>query len=240
MWLDIKSILKKSSFQINALSIFHHSFLMRKAIYKGLDKNKSFLTWKILDFWCWEKPYKDMFIFDSYTWVDFKNTGHDNSQNQVDVFWDGKKLPFEDSTFDSVIATEVFEHIFDIDNVLQELYRVLKKDAQIVITIPFVIHEHEIPYDFARYTHYWIVHIFQKNGFEIVKNEQYGSYAEVIFQLIIWFLGKITDTQLKYVTLFLRVVFVAPILVMLNILSYIFPKRQSWMYLSTTLVCKKL
>lgn len=235
----LKKYLRKSAFHTNILSIFQHSFLMRKAIFQGIENNSSFLSWDILDFWCWEKPYKELFEFMSYTGVDFKNSWHDYTQNQVDVFWNGKTLPFEDISFDSILATEEFEHIFNIEEVLGELHRVLREWGDIVITIPFVIHEHEIPYDFARYTHYGIADILKKNGFEIIRNQQYGSYAETIIQLNIWFLGKTTETRFKYLTLFLRVFFVAPVLVILNILSLISPKMQSGMYLSNTIVWKK-
>lgn len=235
----IKNLIKKSAFQTNFFSIFHHSFIMRKWIYKWIVNNQNHIYWKVLDFGCWEKPYKSILNFQEYIWVDFKNSGHNNTQNEVDFFWDWKKLPFEKDQFDSIITTEVFEHIFNIDEVLIELNRVLKKWWKIVITIPFVIHEHEIPYDFARYTSFWIQSLLEKHWFNVLKNEQYWSYFEVILQLKIWFLWKITQTRFKYLTLFLRVLFVAPLMIIINLLSFISPKMQGWLYLSNIIVWEK-
>lgn len=235
----LKNIYKESQFKPNFLSIFHHSYIIRKWIYRWIKNNAHYISGKVLDFWCWEKPYKNILNFNEYIWVDFKNSGHDNAQNQVDFFWNWETLPFKDNEFDSIITTEVFEHIFNIDDVLVELSRVLKKWWKIVITIPFVIHEHEIPYDYARYTHFWINYLLEKHWFKILKNEQYGSYFDVILQLNIWFLWKITELRHKYVSLFLRIIFVTPMMIIMNMISLISPKKQWWMYLSNVVVWEK-
>lgn len=235
----LKKLIKESQFIISFWSLFHHSFIMRKWIYNWIKKNLSYAHWKVLDFWCWEKPYKNILNFDEYIWVDFQKSGHDNSQNQVDFFWDWKKLPFTDNEFDCIITTEVFEHIFNIDETLIELNRVLKKWWKIIATIPFVIHEHEIPYDYARYTSYWIQSLLEKNWFKILKNEQYWSYFDVILQLSVWFLWKITDLENKYLSIFLRIILVAPMMIFINLISLISPRMQWWMYLSNILVWEK-
>jgi ubiquinone/menaquinone biosynthesis C-methylase UbiE len=50
--------------------------------------------------------------------------------------YDGKKLPFKDSSFDLVVATDVLEHIDNDDGALKEWARVLKKDGILLITVP--------------------------------------------------------------------------------------------------------
>lgn len=239
MYKKIKKLIIESNFKTNIFSIFNHSFIIRKWIYKWIKNNSRFITWKVLDFWCWEKPYKNIFNYKEYIWVDFENSWNNSKKTNVDFFWNWDKLPFEDNYFDNIVSTEVFEHIFNIDEVLVELNRVLKKWWKILITIPFVIHEHEVPYDFARYTSYWISHLLKKHWFNIIKNEQYWSYFDVILQLNIWFLWKITDTKNKYLSLFLRIIFVAPIMILINIFSLISPKMQWWMYLSNVILWEK-
>lgn len=39
------------------------------------------------------------------------------------------KIPFEDDSFDLVLSNQVFEHVDDLDGVLDEINRVMKKDA---------------------------------------------------------------------------------------------------------------
>lgn len=45
-------------------------------------------------------------------------------------------LPFPDQAFDLVFAGEIVEHIFDIDQLIAEMRRVLKPDGRLVITTP--------------------------------------------------------------------------------------------------------
>jgi hypothetical protein len=71
------------------------------------------------------------------------------------------------------------EHVFNIDELLQEFNRVLKKRDN--NNNPFTWEEHEMPYDFARYTTPATVFI-SKHGFRVIENFKTGNYIEVIFQ----------------------------------------------------------
>ena len=46
------------------------------------------------------------------------------------------QLPFADNTFDCVIISEVLEHLHEDDVAIDELHRVLKDDATLVVSVP--------------------------------------------------------------------------------------------------------
>lgn len=46
------------------------------------------------------------------------------------------KLPFKDNYFDSIIASEILEHLDDDKKALKELYRVLKKGGILLVSVP--------------------------------------------------------------------------------------------------------
>ena len=50
--------------------------------------------------------------------------------------YDGVTLPYEDQTFDVVVAFETIEHIKDDARFLTELYRVIKEGGQCLLTTP--------------------------------------------------------------------------------------------------------
>lgn len=50
---------------------------------------------------------------------------------------DGGSLPFEENTFDFIIASDVLEHVYDTENVFFELSRVLKNKGKILISVPY-------------------------------------------------------------------------------------------------------
>lgn len=46
------------------------------------------------------------------------------------------KLPFKDNSFNTVFSNSVFEHLQHLDLALAEVYRVLKPNGQLIITVP--------------------------------------------------------------------------------------------------------
>ncbi len=163
--------------------LLNPAYFIRKGLYKAMLDFCGELHGRLMDFGCGSKPYKNLFSVDEYIGVDFENEGHAHEQEQIDVFYDGKKLPFEDETFDSVLCSEVFEHVFNLEEVLTEITRVMKKDGLILITCPFVWNEHEVPNDFARYTRFALQDILSRHGFEIVRYAKSGHFVSTVVQL---------------------------------------------------------
>jgi SAM-dependent methyltransferase len=61
-------------------------------------------------------------------------------------------LPFMDEAFDGAVCTEVLEHVRHAQALLEEVCRVLRPGAPLVITIPFVFRYHPDPGDYRRLT----------------------------------------------------------------------------------------
>jgi SAM-dependent methyltransferase len=145
-------------------------YIARSSLLKAIKKNAKEINGRVLDFGCGSKPYESIFTNAiDYIGLDIKSSGHNHIYSKVDFFYDGKTLPFPDNNFDVVVCFEVFEHVFNLEELLIEINRVLKKDGKLLISIPFAWDEHEIPFDFARYTSFGIAHILSKNGFQVIE-----------------------------------------------------------------------
>ena len=48
----------------------------------------------------------------------------------------GEALPFTDNSIDFIVSTDVFEHVQDLQQVLSECYRVLKKGGKLLVVFP--------------------------------------------------------------------------------------------------------
>lgn len=164
------------------------AYLTRHNLLKAIELYASELKGTMMDFGCGSKPYKALFNVQKYIGVDFENPGHPHLNEQIDVFYDGKKIPFENEFFDAVFSSEVFEHIFNLEKILKEINRVMKPGAKLLITCPFAICEHEIPYDFARYSSFGIRELLERNGFKILQQEKTGNSLETVFQLWIMYI----------------------------------------------------
>lgn len=222
-------------------SMLHPYHIIRTKLYDAIQKHSGYLHGKILDIGCGSKPYQSLFQYDAYIGVDFENPGHTHEQEQIDFFYDGKTLPFENESFDSALSTEVFEHVFNLEELLNELHRVLKKDACVLITCPFVWKEHELPHDYARYTLYALDHLLNKHGFVKVVAEKSGNFLDVIWQLQILFWYDKIHPRVKNI-LPLRLLFKLLFVFLPNLSHKLFrwiARNDDQMYLNNILVYRK-
>lgn len=70
----------------------------------------------------------------------------------VSIVLDAHDIPFEDGTFDAVVAQAVLEHVLDPVRCVDELWRVLKPHGLIYVETPFMQQVHGGRYDFTRFT----------------------------------------------------------------------------------------
>jgi SAM-dependent methyltransferase len=164
-------------------SIMHPFYFIRNGLKDGISFYAPQMKGKMMDFGCGSKPYRNLFDVEEYVGVDYYNEGHPHDNEQIDVFYDGKKIPLPNDYFDSVLSSEVFEHIFNLEEILREINRVMKKGGKLLVTCPFVWNEHEEPNDYARYTQFALKDIFARNGFEVVEITKSGNFVIATSQL---------------------------------------------------------
>ena len=216
------------------------NYLIRRGLAKAIKKNSSKLKGDILDFGCGSKPYKSFFTkATKYIGIDKKNTGHnhDMDKRDVDIFWDGNKLPLTENSFNSIFSSDVFEHLFEPEKVLREFYRILKPNGMILLTVPFFWEEHEIPFDYARYSSYGITNLLEKNGFKVIQLEKTTSYVLAIFQLLINYIIRFIIPSNKFSRL-IYIFTTFPITFLALICDYILPKKYDF-YCHNVVVAKR-
>ena len=231
-------------FIIKWYHIFSHPFfLIRNGIEKKIKVLSVKLQGKILDFGCGAKPYGQYFTHaDEYIGLDIEVSGHEHTSEKIDVYYDGKKIPFNDGHFDAVFSSEVFEHVFNIDEVLPELHRVLKPGGRLLFTCPFAWPEHEIPYDFARYSSYGIKSVLERNGFKVVEQYKTGHFFEVVMQYFIFYIFCFLPKRPSFLYYILHQLFILPFLLFTIGITAIMPKRMKRkdLYFNNVLLVEKI
>ena len=76
-----------------------------------------------------------------------------------------KNLPISDKSYNSVLAINLFEHILNIQNLIEEIYRILDDEGKLIGSTPFMKEYHPDPHDFYRYTQDFYKKVFEKVGF---------------------------------------------------------------------------
>ena len=239
MLRTLKQIYIKEQFNPKILGLFINPFYFaRKGLYQNVSKLITNLNGKLLDVGCGTKPYENICNVDEYIGLEIDDEGN-RQHNYADVFYDGKTIPFEDKSFDSILSNQVFEHVFNPNQFLKEINRVTKVGGRFLITVPFVWDEHEQPYDYARYSSFGLKHILAENGFEIIEHRKSNNGIEVIFQLINDYLYKVIMTENAYFNLLIIILLMAPINMSGLILSKLLPRNND-LYLDNIVLAKKI
>lgn len=93
----------------------------------------------------------------------------------IDIVCDAHVLPFADGSFDTIICTQVLEHVARPWIVLQEMARILRVGGRCIITVPFMMPSHSDPYDFFRYTPDGAASLCEQAGLLVVDKAKYGG-----------------------------------------------------------------
>ena len=115
-----------------------------------------------------------------------------------------RPLPIESSTYDHVLCINLLEHIYNYQAVVNESYRILKADGQILLAVPFLIQVHPSPHDHWRFTKETLEKIFTEAGFADVSVETigtgvFGAIAQMRFNMLHFaILRKINTTTSRF------------------------------------------
>jgi len=110
-------------------------------------------------------------------------------------------IPLTNNKYENVISINLFEHIFNIQNLINEIYRILDFDGKLIGATPFHKEYHADPYDFYRLTQDFYQKAFNDAGFKSIKIIPVGigifhqiadSLSKIIkfriLRCLIWFL----------------------------------------------------
>ena len=87
------------------------------------------------------------------------------ASDAVHVVADAHRIPFATASFDAALIQAVLEHVLLPEQVVGEIWRVLRPEGLVYAETPFLQPVHEGPYDFTRFTesgHRWLFRRFER------------------------------------------------------------------------------
>ncbi len=169
----------------------YHNWLIFRLINPALQASlERYARGRLLDIGCGSKPYKSMVAphVTEHVGLDHRETQHDT--RQVDVFGTAYSMPLEACSFDTILCTDVLEHLEEPRLALAEAYRVLKFGGHAIYTVPFFWHLHEEPRDFFRYTKHGLRYLFESNGFRVLECKALSGYWVTVAQETCYYLTR--------------------------------------------------
>jgi SAM-dependent methyltransferase len=137
---------------------------------------------RVLDVGAGEAPWRDLLPLDvEYVGVDADLSGEFGMRRQSNItYYDGKRLPYDDGSFDHVLCIEVLEHVSDPLEFMADLHRVLRHGGTLILTVPWSARLHHLPYDYGRFTRFGLASLLKSTGFSGVTIEERGNDIAVI------------------------------------------------------------
>jgi SAM-dependent methyltransferase len=147
---------------------------------------------RLLDLGCGKVP-----LFDAYRHyvtdnicIDWENTTYkydrldtyesDHLDFEADLT---KELPFADGEFDTIILSDVLEHIAEPERLCREIARVLSPRGKLLMNVPFYYMLHEEPHDYYRFTEFALRRFMDRSGMQILQLQAIGGAPEVMLDV---------------------------------------------------------
>ncbi len=140
---------------------------------------------RLLDFGCGKFPLYGIYKskISEVVGIDWDASLHKNSH--IDYYTDlNMLLPFKENEFDTILATDVLEHLENPLDAWIEMKRVLRPNGKIIIGVPFLYWIHEEPHDYFRFTEYQLRKICDRLSLKVLVCEPYGGVPEVLSDLL--------------------------------------------------------
>lgn len=152
-------------------SPLHPSYIARRGLRKVIRKHIHKLRGTLLDLGCDRQPYRQELSaqVDRYIATDFEY------RLGVDFLSSATHIPLADESVDSILMTEVLEHVSDPFLAMSEAFRILRKDGKLLLTTPQTWGLHGEPHDYYRFTQHGLRHVLAGAGFKVEVLEPYSG-----------------------------------------------------------------
>ena len=161
---------------------WHFQWLSGRALARDLREVLGNCGGRVLDVGCGVKPYREW--LDSAAITEYVGADVESGEN-VDILiprvghW-----PLEEAEFDVVLCTQVLEHVPELDQVLDEIKRVLRPGGQLIASVPFIYNAHAVPEDYRRLSVDGVRRIVE-DDFQIVELRKEGGVGSTLGTLFL-------------------------------------------------------
>jgi SAM-dependent methyltransferase len=166
-----------------------HNWLIYALIDPALERSvRAYAKGLMLDIGCGVKPYEGMAAPYVKRHIGLDRAGPRCGKTGADVIASAYSIPARDGMFDTILCTDLLEHLEEPAKALREARRVLRRGGHAIVTVPLYWHLHEEPRDFYRYTMHGLRYLFETTGFEIIDIHPLTGFVANYAQSLVYFL----------------------------------------------------
>ncbi len=137
---------------------------------------------KLIDLGCGDMPFKE--LIQSKT-IQYDTLDIDKTNSEIKFIADIQDMNMIDqSSYDCALALSVLEHVQNPFLAISEISRILKKSGILILSAPCIMHIHDSPKDFFRYTNYGILSLLNSASLNMIEIEPTGGFFSYVGHLI--------------------------------------------------------
>ena len=144
-----------------------------------------FARGRLLDLGCGQAPLYGMYRphVTEVTCVDWSNSPHPAEYLDFEVDLT-RELPFASGEFDTILLSDVLEHIPNPDRLVLEMARVLAPTGSILLNTPFLYWLHEEPHDYYRFTEHALRRFCDRADLQVSELMAIGGAPETLIDIV--------------------------------------------------------
>jgi 2-polyprenyl-3-methyl-5-hydroxy-6-metoxy-1,4-benzoquinol methylase len=145
-----------------------------------------FARGRLIDLGCGAVPLYGVYreLVSDVVCVDWPGSAHDVSY--ADQFVDlNSATPYENEAFDTILSTDVLEHIWNHATFWAEIARILRPGGTLILGTPFFYWLHEEPHDYFRWTAFALKRACAEVGLTVIKLVPYGGALDILADVML-------------------------------------------------------
>lgn len=236
----VEARLRRAYFQGGWLGLLTNpNHIIRQALHSAIAGYAPQIKGKVLDVGCGAKPYRHLFgHVDRYDGMDVPVSGHNHRASTIDILYDGRRFPVPSGSYDAAVSFEVLEHVFNVDEHLAEVRRVLRPRALYLLSTPLIWGEHEAPYDFGRYTSFGLASLLNRHGFDILAQSKTGGGWLTACQIFSSYVNRALLPRDRGANIVATALLLFPFHCIAYALAWVLPRGDA-LYLNNVVLCRR-
>lgn len=162
----------------------HHYIVLSQLNRWIMTRAVPFSRGTLLDYGCGGQPYRKLFVEKGCNYIGADVTCAAGISLDVKLV-PGVQAPLADASVDTILSTQVLEHVYDFHGYLEDCRRLLRAEGRLILTVPMQWRHHEVPSDYWRFTRFAVERMLRETGFQTVELTPCGGVYSLLGQVFL-------------------------------------------------------